>query len=255
MIGDLLLLSGNDIPFPEAQVTIHPPTLKEIAYIGEDAFFIGCGFLNFSKNMLSVEDKIRLKNCDDFDIFMSIILNKTEDTSSSVEAAMLVLTLIFPLYEVSVRDNLIVLKQGEQDFFIDKKNFKSFQTILVSMFNLILEGKNTEEYNPAGDMAKRIADKLKKRHEHLTQLNKQNQNKTENISILSTYASILSIGVQKDLNTLMQYTPYQLYNEFQRFQLKVQWDAYLQAKMAGAQNLEEVDNWMIDLKKQGKNKK
>ena len=51
MIGELLLLSGNDIPFPEAKVTIHQPTLKEIAYIGEEAFFLGCGFLNFSKKI------------------------------------------------------------------------------------------------------------------------------------------------------------------------------------------------------------
>jgi len=28
MIDELLLLSGNDIPFPLAGVTIHPPKLK-----------------------------------------------------------------------------------------------------------------------------------------------------------------------------------------------------------------------------------
>lgn len=33
-LDELLLLSGNDIPFIEAQITIHQPTLKEIAYIG-----------------------------------------------------------------------------------------------------------------------------------------------------------------------------------------------------------------------------
>jgi len=49
MINDLLLLSGNDIPFVEAQISIHQPTLKEISFIGEDIFFIGCEFLNFSK--------------------------------------------------------------------------------------------------------------------------------------------------------------------------------------------------------------
>jgi hypothetical protein len=74
------------------------------------------------------------------------------------------------------------------------------------------------------------------------------------VSILSRYASILAVGLQKDLNELMKYTVYQLYDEFQRFQLKVKWDAYVQARMAGAKDLEEVDNWMIDLKDQGKNK-
>ena len=36
MDNELLLLSGNDIPFIEAQITIHQPTIKEIAYIGEE---------------------------------------------------------------------------------------------------------------------------------------------------------------------------------------------------------------------------
>jgi hypothetical protein len=75
------------------------------------------------------------------------------------------------------------------------------------------------------------------------------------IAILSHYVSILAIGCQLSLNDLMDYTVYQLYDEFQRYQLKVQWDAYVQAKMAGAKNLDDVDNWMIDLREQGKNKK
>jgi hypothetical protein len=49
MLNKLLLISGNDIPFVEAGISIHQPTLKEIAYIGEEAFFSGCEFLNFSK--------------------------------------------------------------------------------------------------------------------------------------------------------------------------------------------------------------
>jgi len=35
IMDELLLLSGNDISFPEAQLTIHQPRLKEIAYITE----------------------------------------------------------------------------------------------------------------------------------------------------------------------------------------------------------------------------
>ena len=52
MLNDLLLLSGNDIPFESANLIIHQPTIKEIAYIGEDAFFTGCDFLKFSKDRL-----------------------------------------------------------------------------------------------------------------------------------------------------------------------------------------------------------
>ena len=254
MIGDLLLLSGNDIPFPEAQLTIHQPTLKEISYIGEEAFFIGCGFLNFSKDLLSDSDKIRLSNYSDFDIFMSIMIHGEQDAKKSLDSAYLVLQLIFPLYTISVRDEGIVLTQNKKEFFINKSNFNNFKAIVSEMFNLKLGSLKEDEYNPSGDMAARIVEKFKKRHEKLNNMAKEMLGNEKRISILNRYASILAVGLKKNLNELMQYTVYQLYDEFQRFQLKMQWDAYIQAKMAGAKDLEEVDNWMIDLQNQGKNK-
>lgn len=253
MLNELLLLSGNDIPFPSARVNIHQPTLKEIALIGEDQFFIGCGFLNFSKDLLADSDKVRLSNYNDFDIFMSIIRQNSKDTKRSIEAAFLVLTLIFPLYQIFVRDNVIVLQKEQEEYSIDKNNFNEFKKIIVAMFNLNIGGDVKEEYNPAGDMANRIAEKFKKRHEQLMKITNE-QNKNKQISILSRYASILAIGLQLSLNEIMQWTVSQLYNEFQRFQMKMQWDAYIQAKMAGAKDLEEVDNWMIDFHDQEKNK-
>jgi hypothetical protein len=45
----------------------------------------------------------------------------------------------------------------------------------------------------------------------------------------------------------MDYTVYQLKDEFKRFQLKQSFDIHLQARMAGAKDLEEVDNWMDDI--------
>ena len=255
-MNELLLLSGSDIPFPEARVTIHQPTLKEISYIGEKTFFMGCGFLDFSKNLLNQSDKNRLADCNDFDILMSIIINSDKTVKNTVESAMLVLSLIFPLYEVKVRKDkvAIILTKDNQEFEVNRGNFPVFKEIIVSMFNLKMTGSTSDSYNPSGDMAKRIAEKFKKRHEQLSKL-KENTNLEKDVSILSRYASILAVGLQKNLNELMQYTVYQLYNEFQRFQLKMQWDAYVQARMAGAKDLEEVDNWMIDLKDQGKSKK
>ena len=39
MMDELLLLSGNDIPFLEVGLTLHQPRLKEIAYITEYNFW------------------------------------------------------------------------------------------------------------------------------------------------------------------------------------------------------------------------
>ena len=255
MNNELLLLSGSDIPFPEAKITIHQPTLKEIGYIGEDVFFIGCGFLDFSKELLADKDKIRLSNYNDFDILMTIMGNTDKTVKHTVNCAKLVLSLLFPHYTISVRPEIgIIIARDEEICVINRENYSIFKDILTKMFNLDLNKKNVDKYNPAGSMSERIAQKFKKRQEQLAKLAKEEIGDGKRIAILSRYTSILAVGLQKNLNDLAQYTVYQLYDEFQRFQLKLQWDAYVQAKMAGAKDIEEVDNWMIDLQNQGQNK-
>ena len=72
-INQLLLQSGNDIPFKQAHVTIHVPTIKEIGLIGQDNFYLGCELLNFSKNNLNDKDKTYLSDTSNFEILMSVI--------------------------------------------------------------------------------------------------------------------------------------------------------------------------------------
>lgn len=72
-LDPLLLFSGNDIPFTSSGVTIHHPTIKEIAYLGEDTFFTGYQMLIISKNILSQEDKVNLETLTNFDILIAIL--------------------------------------------------------------------------------------------------------------------------------------------------------------------------------------
>jgi hypothetical protein len=99
-------------------------------------------------------------------------------------------------------------------------------------------------FNPSGSMAQRIADKLKKRHEQLAQIN---GDVGKEIRVFSRYVSILSVGVKKSFEELMNYTVFQLYDEFQRFTLKMQYDMYIKAKLAGAKNLKDVEDWTKDI--------
>ena len=75
MKNELLYISGNDIPFEQAKVIIHQPTIKEIAYIGEKNFFVGCQFLNFSKENILLQNKDNFLSDDlnDFKILMTIV--------------------------------------------------------------------------------------------------------------------------------------------------------------------------------------
>ena len=49
------------------------------------------------------------------------------------------------------------------------------------------------------------------------------------------------------MNDYMSYTVFQLKDEFNRFQKKQNFDMYNQLRLAGAKDLDEVDNWMEDL--------
>lgn len=244
MNNELLLLSKNDIPFKEAQVNIHQPTIKEISLIGEDTFRLACQFLIFSKDNLSDKDKVVLENSSDFDIIMSI-MNEPSGVKYRFMVYLL-LTLLFPKLEIDFkRDKIALLGKDEQKDFcteINSENFNAFKDILKNIFN-IEKTEGDGQYNPSDGLAKRIAEKFKKRQEQLAKRKDGNGK----IAIYSRYISILAVGLQKDMNELMEYTVYQLEDEFKRFQLKQTFDFYRQAKLAGAQDLDEVDNWMDDI--------
>ena len=238
-LDELLLLSGNDVPFPQAAITIHNPTLKEIGLMGEEKFHLGCRFLLFNKNNLSEEDKNNLANQSNFDIFMSI-MNSPEKATYKVDIFS-ILSLLFPQYEIKIEKDKILLQNEQISSIINEQNYEDFKNFLIQMF--CLEAENEKQYDPADALAKKIAEKIKKGKE---KVGKQ-KGKNQKLIIYAQYASILAAGENKDLNDLMNYTIYQINDEFKRFQLKENNDIYISAKLAGAQNLEEVDNWMEDI--------
>ena len=250
MIDPLALISGTDIPFRQGGLIIHQPILKEISFIGQDAFFTGCQYLNFSKQILREQDKKHLGNLNDFEILMTII-KKDDIAIKRIKTCMeLVLLLLFPNYKISFLPRSIMLTrkidQNLQRHLIDENNFQVFKEMIAQIFCL-KQTKNTLKYNPGGPQARALVQKFKKRQEKLARLKSRGQQEEQSISILSHYVSILAVGQKKDMNSLLQYTVYQLFDEFQRFKRKESFDIYVQAKMAGAQDLEEIDNWMGDI--------
>lgn len=238
--NELLLLSKQDIPFPQAQLSIHQPTIKEIGFIGEDIFFTGCQFLNFSKDLLPQEVKVSLEDRSDFEIFMSIMNEKDMTWKKYQNSVEIVLMLLFPNYQIHYDNFSIILANEKGISRIDENNYNIFKDIIVEMFGLD-EFQGAADYNPVDSRASKIAEKLRNRKK---KLEGEEKKKT---AIYSRYLSILTIGECKDMNSFMEYSPFQLKDEFTRFQKKQAFDMYIQAKMAGAQNLDDVDNWMDDI--------
>lgn len=241
MVNDLMLFSGIDIPFPQAQIAIHQPTIKEIGLIGEESFYSGCGALNFSKNSLSSEDRIALKDFTDFEILMSMINNRSFNTQQTRIDILMILTLLFPDYQIKISQQEISLIKEDESHLINSGNFEEFKKILTVMFCLKGEGSETE-YNPSGDKAREIIDKLNKRKQKIAE-----QNGDQKVSVLNRFASILAIGQKQDLNEILDYTVYQLFDQFDRFTLKEQFDIHLKAQLAGARDLGEIEDWKKDL--------
>ena len=238
--NDLLFLSGNEIPFIGAQLIIHQPTIKEIGLIGEEAFFTGCQLLNFSKNLLNEEDKVHLEDKTNFDILIAILREQNAVMQKNRNCVNMVLALMFPDYKISMQQDCILLEKEDMQYQINNNNFEEFKEIISIMFHLKQDDSAT--FNPSGALASRIAAKLQKRHQKLAE-----DKPDKKIDILSRYISILSVAQHKDMNILLNYTLYQLFDEFKRNELKMGYDMYVKAQLAGAKDLKEVEDWMQDI--------
>ena len=244
MIDELLLMSANDLPFPQGQVTIHQPRLKEIAFITEQRFWPACQLLKFNKESLSDEDKNGLSNRSNFNIIMTMVREKNLESQQARLNMVSLLALMFPTYELTLGRQTIQLRNHETEEVgeINQNNFEDFKQILISMF--CLTNKENKQYNPSGDLAKKIADKLKRGREKKAELAPE----TKKIAILSRYVSILAVGERKDINDLMNYTIYQLMDEFKRFELKMsydQWERYKVGQFTGLP--QHPEDWLRDI--------
>ena len=238
-LDPLLLFSGNDIPFTSSGVTIHHPTIKEIAYLGEDTFFTGYQMLIISKNILSQEDKVNLETLTNFDILIAILEERNAVMQKNRNCIQMVLMLLFPEYEIAFTKKAIILKKENEESSLNSNNFEEFQDILKQMFSFGDTNGVPQDFNPDGPMAARIAEKLKKRHQVLAE-----KNPNDNFDIIGRYVSVISTGLSIDINSVMNYTIYQLFDQIKRYELKTSYDLYVKGKFAGAQDIKEPEDWM-----------
>ena len=176
---------------------------------------------------------------------MSIMNSKAEEVKISIVPAQLVLSLLFPNYEMVKMPNMILLNKVLEDgtkeqIVINSDNYEQFKSIVQTIFYLDLA--SGKKYNPANKLAEQIAKKLEERRK---QLSKKGSEKKQ-IDILGRYVSILALGNHHTIPQLMEYTVYQLFNEFQRFEKKYSYDSWFSAKLAGAEGLQDVQNWLSD---------
>ena len=236
----LALMCGSDIPLPQLQAVLHQPKIKEIALIGESDFFIGVQCLNVDKTLLN-QDKTLLQNTNNFQIFMTIMLEK--GARDKKQATKQLLSLLFPNYNIMFTPRSILLQGMDQNVTIDESNFELIQSVLKEVFCVSNQKNQQGGFNPADEKAREIAEKLMRGRKRVAELNG-----SANASIFSQYLSILTVGLSSmSLQELMDLTMFQLYDLVERYQLYISWEIDIRSRLAGAKPDDKPDNWMKNI--------
>ena len=237
----LALMCGNDIPIPELQTTIHQPSIKEIAFMGEQDFFIGLQTLTINKNLLTVKDKSLLESTTNFQIFMTIM--KEQETRDKKQAVMTFLQLIFPGYQVIMTPQSILLRKDENSSFVDESTFDILQDYIKEIFCVNSGPMDQASFNPADEKAREIAEKLMRGRQRVAE-----QKGETNSSAFGRYLSILTIGLNSmSLSEAMKLTMYQLYDLVERYTLYLNWDLDIRTRLAGGKPDSKPDDWMKNI--------
>ena len=232
-----LYLSGQDVPVQECNIIIHQPTVKQIVLFKETSFISAVQlFGNIDENIRNLREmNPAIEQYSDFQLLMAM-LNQDEDVKNNVNS---LFQLIFPRYKVEIRETDISFYDGENRVgMINSSNYSAFCKTINDLFGLSSEKK----YNPANEKAKELAEKFKKRAEILA---KQKGKSNDAPSLFGSYISILAIGMNIDINILFDYTPFQLYDSFNRYWKKVSSDFYQKVSttpMMDVSKMEEPDS-------------
>lgn len=244
MKSDLLLplMAGIDIPIPELSLTIHPPKIEEIAFMGENKFFNAVQYFCLNKDSL-VRDESVSSSLTNFQIFMKV-LEQSQDRDKKTMAQTF-LTLIFPQCSSVFLPTSILLSGEDINVHIEEDSFSILQEYIREIFcvSSIFQQDNIV-YNPANEAAKKIAEKMYEGRRKRAELN---QDKQQGVSIIARYLSILEVA--KIINPLEgpKLTLFQLFDLMERYTAFLEWETDKQVRLAGGEPDKPVDNWMRDL--------
>ena len=245
-----LILSGQPLPVKDANIFVTQPKIKDIVLFGEDNFLIAVQTLvsmeQFTEQVKQGNSELNIIS--DFQLLLIMV----EEEPTIKRMILNLFTLIFPNYNVKFTENTIDF------FFIDEENeqlvgrihpfnFEHLQATLNDAF--IPQGDNEREpdYNPANDMASKIAEKIKKGRERIHAQKAETEGEH---SVFADYCSTLSIGMRMDVGIFFNYTPFQLYDAYRRFFSKEQSDFYMRVSsmpMMDTSKMEAPPDWQRNL--------
>ena len=241
-----LYLANRDIPIPQCNIVVTQPTIQEVLTFGEEKF-LNCVQLlgHLDKVLLPIQQELSNANMPEVAPLTLLLVAYKEEKEMRQQVDEFFELICFN-YKVLVTENSIDFEKDETRVgMLTPFNYNFFSNTLCDLFEpSVLKSEN---YNPKSDKAKEIAAKLQQGKEKKAQL----QGKSDvSQSIFGTYASILSIGMPMDINTLMQYTPFQMFDAFDRFTLKEAEDYFKLLSSSGfldTSKIEQPEPWLKNL--------
>lgn len=246
MIDTLKLVTGAKIPLKTLGAQLSQPTIEEIAYAGEQEVQVGCKVLLISKKDISALGNNDLSQLSNFDIFMRLICDESEEAKYQKNCAFIVLSLLFENFCIQIEnESNIVLKNNETIRYINAYNFKELQECVLQIFclNDELDLETGKEVSP---LVKELQKKFEERKKKLQEIGSKNSDDNY-YSLFGTILTILSTSEHLSLNELKKMTVYQLMVTFNRFMLKYNYDLHIQARLAGAKSEEEPKSWLVEV--------
>lgn len=248
MVG--LYLSGQPVLITDCNLYVTQPKIKDVVLFGEDEFLICVNLIAHPENLIDQmkQGNSQLEAFSDFQLLL-IIMKEEPTIGNSIRKFF---NMIFPDYRIDYTDASIdfYIKQEEEEEFIGGRinpfNFDIVKKIIEDLFEPKGDGSEPE-YNPANDLAAEIAEKIKRGRERKK---KALSDKEGPQSLFGRYTSVLAIGMRMSIDTFYNYTPFQLYDAFNRYFSKVSSDLYTKISttpLMDISKLEEPKEWVRNL--------
>lgn len=244
---DLALMTGIDIPIEECNIILHQPTVKEIAFIGEQEYFLAIQTICLDKKaLIDEESEELLSEVTNFQLFLAMMEDKNfVEKKIAVKNAF---SILFPNYTVIIAQTSLsfFMKNSEDQtgILIDDTNFINLQNVLREVCCLRENSMQTAGFNPQDKRAKEIAEKLMRGRQRVAAQKPTN----DNFSLLGQYISVIAVGIYStSLKEASELTMFQLFDLVERYSKYAAWDIDIRVRLAGGKSDKEPDNWMKNI--------
>lgn len=226
--GDIgLYLSGQQVLVQSCGVFITQPKIRDIVVKSNENDFMSAAHLlthidQFANQIK--EGKTVLNDMPDFQIIIEVLRQEKGQFTKLINDFF---ALCMPEFTYKCSKHSIDFQNadGITVGMLNAFNYPDFSNTIQELF-IPRQKEEEPEYkiDESNEMSRRLLEKIKRNREALAKQRAAKEG--SNVSVFAIYISTLSVGLGMDINVFYNYTPFQLYDCFNRFLAKMARDKY-----------------------------